>query len=227
MDGIVMAKLVNDVEKGCEKEEGENVGAAGGEERGMGSQAEGQDRGVHGSGGMPVVRFESGGGGGGGGGDNAGGENKDKTVGDKKAARVKADCRVRDLRERIKNMKKWRRELERSVTWQREEYRRIEKAMGRKRGEGIERGQGSNASSKDDGIDDGTEKRKEVEHEAAWGVGGRTWEKGRYAEGRVVGKVRKLTFVVYSGRIPTKFEWEVMFSPDRIGWDEKGVRKPS
>lgn len=48
-------------------------------------------------------------------------------------------CRVREATERIKGMRRWRKELEWSVYWQREEYWRVEKAMGRKRSESVGR----------------------------------------------------------------------------------------
>ena len=76
--------------------------------------------------------------------------------------KVRTNCRIRDINERIKAMKRWRQELERTVFWQREELQRIEEAMGK-------------------------EKEKEsmdinrLPAENGWGVGGKTWEKGRYA----------------------------------------------
>lgn len=39
---------------------------------------------------------------------------------------------MRELRERIAGMRKWRKEVERSVVWMREERWRVERAMGRK-----------------------------------------------------------------------------------------------
>lgn len=48
-----------------------------------------------------------------------------------KDERIDDNCSVRDLRERIKAMRKWRREIERTVCWQREEYRRVLKALHR------------------------------------------------------------------------------------------------
>jgi len=76
-----------------------------------------------------------------------------------KEEKVKANCNIRDIRERIKSMKRWRKELERSVYWQREEYWRIKKVMGKER----------------DSDDWGR-----IPGEDGWGVGGKTWEKGRY-----------------------------------------------
>lgn len=59
-------------------------------------------------------------------------------------------CRVREATERIRGMKRWRKELERSVYWQREEYWRVEKAMGRRRSESVERGESVGRSEKED-----------------------------------------------------------------------------
>jgi hypothetical protein len=85
-------------------------------------------------------------------------------------------------------MKKWRKELERSVVWQRGEYEQIEKVRGKKTLDTVpEEGEGVGG---------------------AWGVGGKTWERG-------------------SGRLPTQMEWEVMFGPERLGWDENGARPRS
>lgn len=50
-----------------------------------------------------------------------------------------ASCRVREATERIKGMRRWRKELEWSVYWHREEYWRVENAMGRKRSESVGR----------------------------------------------------------------------------------------
>lgn len=41
-------------------------------------------------------------------------------------------CRVLEMTERIEGMRRWRKELERSVCWLRAEYWRVETAMGRK-----------------------------------------------------------------------------------------------
>jgi len=104
--------------------------------------------------------------------------------------RVSANCNIRDARDRIRSMKKWRKELDRSVFWQREEHSRIEKAMGKQRSD-AELGQ-------DDGMG-------AVGGGGAWGIGGKTWERG-------------------SGRLPTQVEWEVMFGSQRLRWDEKGAK---
>lgn len=48
-----------------------------------------------------------------------------------KDERIDDNCSVRDLRQRIKAMMKWRRDIERTVCWQREEYRRVLKALHR------------------------------------------------------------------------------------------------
>lgn len=70
------------------------------------------------------------------------------------------------------------------MIWQRGEFSRIEKVMGKQKLDPV---------LEEDGMG------------GAWGVGGKTWERG-------------------SGRLPTQMEWEVMFGPERLGWDEKGAR---
>ena len=72
--------------------------------------------------------------------------------------KVRKNCRITELKARIKNMKIWRRELERSVVWQREERWRLQEKMG------IDRNDGGNGR---------------VQGEQGWSVGGKTWEKGR------------------------------------------------
>lgn len=90
-------------------------------------------------------------------------------------SRLRAHPTVRDMRERIKGMKKWRKELERSVFWHREELWRVERAMGRKKEmrEREEEGEGCVM----DGGGGGVVGR--VLGDEGWGVGGKTWERGR------------------------------------------------
>ncbi|CAD6578724.1 MAG: hypothetical protein ASARMPRED_008817 [Alectoria sarmentosa] len=141
-----------------------------------------------------------------------------------KEEKVSENCSVRDMRERIKGMKKWRREIERTVCWQREEYRRVQKAINRQSDQSDESGGGVTETSvvrrvvqfqDDDGDVEGKGKEKEgaepvketgVHHDEGWGVGGQTWEKK-------------------SGKVPSQSEWEEMFSDGRIGWDDKGARR--
>lgn len=124
-----------------------------------------------------------------------------------KDERIDDNCSVRDLRERIKAMMKWRREIERTVCWQREEYRRVLKALHR---QSVDESSGRSAGARrvvqfqddDDDVDEdkgegdverkgkGKEKEKEkegakqakttgAERDEGWGVGGQTWQKKR------------------------------------------------
>ena len=56
----------------------------------------------------------------------------------KKKKMVETHNGIREIQERIAGMRRWRKEVERAVVWQREEGWRVEKAMGR--GKGRERG---------------------------------------------------------------------------------------
>ncbi|MCJ1462057.1 hypothetical protein MMC07_000657 [Pseudocyphellaria aurata] len=58
-------------------------------------------------------------------------------------------CGVLEARKRILAMRQWRKELEHSVCWQREEYWRIEHAMGRKGCENMGGGEGGGAGAMD------------------------------------------------------------------------------
>lgn len=116
---------------------------------------------------------------------------RDKT----KEEKVSENCSVRDMRGRIKGMKKWRREIERTVCWQREEYRRVQKAINRQSEQSDESGGVTETKVvrrvvqfQDDGDVEGKGKEKEgaepvketgVHHDEGWGVGGQTWEKKR------------------------------------------------
>lgn len=96
-------------------------------------------------------------------------------------AKTQAHVGIRELHERIKGMKAWRKELERSVVWQREECWRVQGAMGKQRDGGGDRGREGESGL--DGQDEqggnmGKSGVAEVE-EGKWGVGGRTWERGR------------------------------------------------
>ncbi|KAL8776421.1 MAG: hypothetical protein Q9194_003166, partial [Teloschistes cf. exilis] len=59
---------------------------------------------------------------------------KEKTVSDRKKEAVNAHAGIQEVRERIRGMRRWRKEVERSVVWQREEFWRVEKGMGKKKG---------------------------------------------------------------------------------------------
>lgn len=119
-------------------------------------------------------------------------------AGKSKEEKINENCSVRDLRERIKGMKNWRRELERTVCWQLQEYRRVQKAINRQ----SDQSEGGGATERivarrvvqfaDDenveGKGKGKEKEKEgaepvketgVHHDEGWGVGGQTWAKKR------------------------------------------------
>ncbi|KAL9583330.1 MAG: hypothetical protein Q9212_002762, partial [Teloschistes hypoglaucus] len=59
---------------------------------------------------------------------------KEKTVSDRKKDAINAHAGIQEVRERIRGMRRWRKEVERSVVWQREEFWRVEKGMGKKKG---------------------------------------------------------------------------------------------
>ncbi|MCJ1261177.1 hypothetical protein MMC22_001041 [Lobaria immixta] len=64
-------------------------------------------------------------------------------------------CGVQEAKERIQSMRQWRKDLERSVCWQREEYWRVEHAMGKKESETMEGGEAGGAE-----VTEGTVGRK-------------------------------------------------------------------
>lgn len=115
-------------------------------------------------------------------------------AGKSKEERINEHCGVRDLRRRIKAMKEWRREIERTVYWQREEYQRVQNAIGRQSGQsegncGAERSVERRVVQFEvEGDVEGKGKAKEgaepvkttgVQRDEGWGVGGQTWEKKR------------------------------------------------
>ena len=115
-------------------------------------------------------------------------------AGKSKEERINENCGVRDLLRRIKAMRAWRREIERTVCWQREEYQRVQKAIHRQSGQsegnsGTERNVGRRVVQFEvEGDVEGKGKAKEggepvkttgVKHDEGWGVGGQTWEKKR------------------------------------------------
>lgn len=57
--------------------------------------------------------------------------------------------RVQEAKERIQAMRQWRKELERSVCWQREEYWQVEQAMGHKGSGNFGRGEGRGVGVKE------------------------------------------------------------------------------
>ena len=67
------------------------------------------------------------------------------------------DDRVKELKARIQNMRGWKRDMEKSVVWRREEGWAVRNALGLPREDESE--------------------GKEVGNRG-WGVGGRTWERG-------------------------------------------------
>ena len=166
MDGIALVRLMGEVRSRVEKEEEERRGMEG--ERGgrRVSPAESAARlggetyrGVaHNVNARPLVHFPPGLG------DwntrGAGGGSEEEKGGGSEEEKVRAHSGVRELKERIRAMRKWRRELEWSVVWHREECWRVQRAMG--------------VQLEDGGVGEGLRERGEE----GWGVGGRTWEKG-------------------------------------------------
>lgn len=207
MDGIVLAKLIHDISAQVKKEEEAERASEEAAERAQalwkennptipaasrGPVSPGQYRGVNagssrvssepsrvpsGESRVPEVFLK---------GLNLSGKTKDE--------RINENCGVRDLRERIKAMKKWRREIERTVFWQREEHRRVQKAINRQ----SDRSEGSGVTERsftrrvvqfeDEGDTESKGKEKEgaepvketgVHRDEGWGVGGQTWQKKR------------------------------------------------
>ena len=125
-DGIILARMLGEVKKGVQK--GEGIGGGGGgqlRDKAMALNLQRRDR-ENNSGGrgsrVPSVRFSV-----------PDGSDADvrRNLSVEKA--VDAKERVRELKERIKSMKIWRKEMERSVVWQREEGWRIQERMGMRR----------------------------------------------------------------------------------------------
>ena len=111
---------------------------------------------------------------------------------------VVVDARIIELSGRILSMRKWKRDLERSVVWRRVEGWAVRGKMGllaKERGETVRDGCDSG-----DGGRDGASAESDIGGAGrvqsiggGWGVGGRTWERG-------------------SGRVPTQGEWEGLFA---------------
>jgi len=112
------------------------------------------------------------------------------------------DCRISELTERVVMIKKWRKELERSVVWQRDEHLRVEIALGRKsHSSGSRKGKAARTSN-------GSQEEAVVELDGKelLGVVG--------AGGKWVGEEWKCCREKWSrgtGRLPTQTEWEEMF----------------
>ena len=207
MDGIVLAKLIQDISAQADKEEEADRASKEAAERALtlwkennptvpaasrGPVSPGQYRGVNaGSRGVGSghSRVPS-------------GESRVPEVflkgltpcGQSKEERINEDCSVRDLRERIKLMKKWRRDIERTVCWQREEHRRVQNAVNRQ----SDQSEGSGGTERsvvrrvvqfedEENVEgkgkekDGAEPVKEtgVQRDEGWGVGGQIWAKKR------------------------------------------------
>ncbi len=198
MDGIVLAKLIHDISAQVDKEEAAERARALWKENNptvpaasRGPVSPGQYRAVNAGSSSGRV---------------ASGESRVPEVflkglalaGKSKEERINESCSVRDLRERIKGMKHWRRELERTVCWQLQEHRRVQKAINRQ----SDQSEGGGATEsivarrvvqfEDDenveGKGKGKEKEKEgaepvketgVHHDEGWGVGGQIWAKKR------------------------------------------------
>jgi len=112
------------------------------------------------------------------------------------------NCRISELTERVVMIKKWRKELERNVVWQRDEHLRVEIALGRKSlSSGSRKGKAARTSN-------GSQEEAVVELDGKelLGVVG--------AGGKWVGEEWKCCREKWSrgtGRLPTQTEWEEMF----------------
>ena len=60
-------------------------------------------------------------------------ERKEGDLEERKKKKVETHNGIAEIRERIAGMRRWRKEVERAVVWQREEGWRVEERMGRKR----------------------------------------------------------------------------------------------
>ena len=99
-----------------------------------------------------------------------GSEGKEQEERERKKKMVEAHNGIREIQERIAGMRRWRKEVERAVFWQREEGWRVEEKMGRGRGREREREKGVDVD-----VDGG------VDGERRWSVRGkvpsqREWE---------------------------------------------------
>ncbi|KAL8645251.1 MAG: hypothetical protein Q9226_007383, partial [Calogaya cf. arnoldii] len=101
---------------------------------------------------------------------------------------------IQELRTRIDEMKRWRKEVEKAVVWQREEFWRVEKKMGKGRRESVLVGK-VNGVDGETSVDGG--RRVSVMDAGGNGEGQRRWSTTRDSKG---------------GRLPNQREWEVMFS---------------
>lgn len=116
--------------------------------------------------------------------------------------RYAENCRITELTERVAMTKKWRKDLERSVVWQRDEHLRVEIALGRKsHSSGSRKGKASRVSDGSQG-----DAVMELDGKELLGIVG--------AGGKWVGEEWKCCREKWSrgtGRLPTQTEWEEMF----------------
>lgn len=153
---------------------------------------------------------------------------------ERKEEAVEAHFGIREARERIKAMKRWRKELEKAVFWQREEYWRVERRMGNQRNRGSKEsgvvvnigGDGSVDEGVVGGKGEGEGKKKDGGSSAGGGEGEKegglsvVGEEGKKKGGLcVVGgakweekKPEKWSRESSGGRLPTQREWEALFS---------------
>ncbi|KAL8724588.1 MAG: hypothetical protein Q9166_007864 [cf. Caloplaca sp. 2 TL-2023] len=128
---------------------------------------------------------------------------------------------VREVRERIAEMKRWRKEVEKAVVWQREEYWRVEKAMGKKKEEGKRESVLTLKENEKvtEGTDNGKENRGAANRDGEED-GGSTLVSGRTKSMSIVGGLSppsrgergRWSKADKEGRLPSQREWEVMFS---------------
>ncbi|KAL8921420.1 MAG: hypothetical protein Q9208_005746 [Pyrenodesmia sp. 3 TL-2023] len=113
---------------------------------------------------------------------------KTKTDAQRKEDAVAAHGGIREVQERIRSMKKMRKEIEKAVVWQREEFWRVEACMGKKK-EGGKRESVLVGGGKENLEVKGEEKEGELQVVGEEGKG-RSWRKG----------------------LPSQREWEELFS---------------
>ena len=135
--------------------------------------------------------------------------------------------KILELNNRVAAMQGWRKDLERAVFWQREEYRRIEKAMGRKRSgqSGALRNVGFDEKAKGD-LADTPENRARLQELDEMLQAGIKLPGEEQADGVGVGVERvalrprdyaRDRWTSGSSRLPNQSEWEDIFGP-KVSW---------
>ncbi|KAL9028405.1 MAG: hypothetical protein Q9196_003229 [Gyalolechia fulgens] len=130
-----------------------------------------------------------------------------KSETERKEEAVEAHGGIREAKERIRAMKSWRKEVEKAVFWQREEYWRVESRMGKQKNKDTKENVGvSGDGTGDEDVGDKEAEMKEGEGKKEGGLS--VVGKGKWEEG----KREKWSRESAGGRLPTQREWEALFS---------------